>query len=141
MTTSIRLPDFHAISPWKTAFNPHYAEAAAASSAWVLGFNVFSGSASQEKLDIFERTGGALLAAYSNPTADVEGLRTACDFINLLYSIDELTDGQSAMETNKTAQTIIRSFQDDKYDDGTPLCRMSKRYVCLSLARVDCLSH
>ncbi len=75
----------HIISPWKTSSNPHYAEAAAASSAW--------GSASQEKLDIFERTGGALLAAYSHSTADVEGLRTACDFINLLYAIDELTDG------------------------------------------------
>ena len=125
----IRIPDFHALTPWRTSFNPHFAEAAAASSAWALSFDIFNGPTSQKKLEIFQKNGGALLAAYVHPTAGAEGLRTACDFINLLYAIDELTDCQDTVETERTARIVIRAIQDEAYDDRTPLACMTRRYV------------
>ncbi|KAF7796368.1 hypothetical protein EIP86_007545 [Pleurotus ostreatoroseus] len=125
----IRIPDFHALTPWRTSFNPHFTEVAAASSAWALSFDIFSGPTSQKKLEIFQKSGGALLAAYVHPTTGVDGLRTACDFINLLYAIDELTDCQDSVETGRTAQTVIRSVQDEAYDDETPLSRMTKSFM------------
>ena len=51
---SYTLPDLEAICKWKAAFNPHHAEAAAASSKWVLGFGLM-GEAVGDRWDEWQK--------------------------------------------------------------------------------------
>lgn len=120
-----RLPDLHSICHWKASFNPHYDEARAASSAWVLSYNVFTG----KKLEFFKQGGSELLCAWAYPYAGVEQLRTACDFVNLLFTIDEISDEQSGKDAVDTGLIVLNTMKDDKYDDGSVLCKMTKECV------------
>lgn len=119
---SYTLPDLEAICKWKAAFNPHHAEAAAASSKWVLGFGLFKG----KKLQFFREGGSELLCSYVYHYADVEKLRVACDFVNLLFCIDEISDEQTAQDARKTGSVVLKALKDANYDDGSLLCRMTK---------------
>ncbi|KAI0806333.1 terpenoid synthase [Irpex lacteus] len=119
-----RLPDLHSICHWKASFNPHYDEARAASSAWVLSYNVFTG----KKLEFFKQGGSELLCAWAYPYAGVEQLRTACDFVNLLFTIDEISDEQSGKDAVDTGLIVLNTMKDDKYDDGSVLCKMTKDF-------------
>lgn len=116
------LPDLAAVCTWKAAFNPHHDEAAAASSKWVLGFGLFKG----KKLEFFREGGSELLCSYVYYYADVEKLRTACDFVNLLFTVDEISDEQNARDARKTGDVVLNALKDENYDDGSPLCRMTK---------------
>lgn len=122
---SYRLPDLHQLCPWRASFNPHYEEAATASSKWVLSY-VYNAVESGEKLEFFERGGSELLCAYAYPYAAPEELRTCCDFVNLLFTIDEVSDRQDGKDAKFTAATVLNTMRDDSYDDGTVLCRMTK---------------
>ena len=124
-TRSYRLPDLHAVCHWKSSFNAHYAQARAASSAWVLSYNVFTG----KKLEFFKQGGSELLCAWAYPYADYEELRTACDFVNLLFVIDEISDEQSGEDAINTGSIVLKTMEDDNYDDGSILCKMTKEYV------------
>nr|BCX55498.1 sesquiterpene synthase [Phanerodontia chrysosporium] len=121
---SYRLPDLHPLCPFKARFNPHHEEAAAASKAWVLSFNALKG----KKLEFFKEGGSELLCAWAYPYASLEGLRTACDFVNLLFTIDEISDEQNGNDALATGMSVWNTMKDDNYDDGTVLCRMTKDF-------------
>ena len=121
-TRSYVLPDLHALCKWKSAFNPHHKEAAAASSEWVLGYGFFSG----KKLQFFCEGGSELLCSYVYHYASLEHLRTACDFVNLLFTIDEISDEQNSDEAKKTGQVVLNAFRDPNYQDGSKLCKMTQ---------------
>ena len=116
------LPDLATICKWKATFNPHHDEVAAASTQWVLAFGIFEG----KKLDFYREGGGETLCSYAWPYADAEKLRTACDFVNLLFTIDETTDEQSADDARKTGDVVLNALKYEAFDDGSPLCRMTK---------------
>lgn len=120
-----RLPDLHGICHLKATFNPHYVAARAASAEWVLSYNVFTG----KKLEFFKQGGSELLCAWVYPYAGLEQLRTACDFVNLLFTIDEISDEQSSKGAMATGEIFLRTMKDDAYDDGSKLCRMTKECV------------
>lgn len=117
-----RLPDLHPICPWKGRFNPHHDEAAAASSQWVLSYNALKG----KKLEFFKEGGSELLCAWAYPYGGLEELRTCCDFVNLLFTIDEISDDQSGKDATATGLSVLNAMKDDNYDDGTTLCAMTK---------------
>ncbi|KAJ3553945.1 hypothetical protein NM688_g3358 [Phlebia brevispora] len=118
------LPDLHAICKWKSAFNPHHDEAAAQSSAWVLSFNMFHG----KKLQFFIEGGSELLCSYVYHYTGLDQLRTACDFVNLLFTIDEISDEQNGEDAHKTGDIVLNALKDPNYDDGSALCRMTKEF-------------
>ncbi|KAI0696795.1 terpenoid synthase [Cytidiella melzeri] len=119
-----RLPDLHALCAWQASFNSHYEEARAASSEWVLSYNAFTG----KKLEFFKEGGSELLCAWVYPYAGAEQLRTACDFVNLLFTIDEISDEQSGEGATKTGLVFLNTMVDDSYDDGSVICKMTKDF-------------
>ena len=85
---SFVLPDLHAVTPFVGSFNPNYAEVAAESSQWINSHNVLS----DRKRAFFLQGGSELLCAHAYPYADYERFRTTCDFVNLLFTVDEISD-------------------------------------------------
>lgn len=125
------LPDLHSMCPWRASLNPHHAEVAAASSAWALSYDIFKHIPNEKKHDFFLKRGGELLCAYAYPYAAPEMLRTACDFLNLLFTIDEVSDEQDGAGAQTTAESVVRALSDESYDDDSVLCKMTKEYVVL----------
>ena len=122
---SYRLPDLLSLCPWEAPFNPHHEEAAAASSRWVLSYAPRVIEAS-DRLAFFEERGSELLCAWVFPYTGPEELRTCCDFINLTYIIDEVSDRQGGKAAKSMAAIVSNAMQDDAYDDGSVLCKMTK---------------
>lgn len=125
VTGTYRLPDIDAICQWKTTLNPHHEEVAKASSEWVLGFNFFTG----QKAKFFRERSSEILTSFVYPTAGPEQLRTACDFINLLFIVDEISDDQDGKGARQTGQTLLQALKDPVYEDESKLCKMTKEYV------------
>ena len=121
------LPDLQAICKWKWAFNSHHEATKSASTKWVQSFGIFK----DKKLQFFLEGGSELLCSYAYPYAGPEQLRTACDFINFLFTIDEISDDQDGDGARKTGNTVLKALKDPNYDDGNVLCRMTKEYVVL----------
>ena len=126
---SYRLPDLHSVCPWTATVNPHYEEARAASAEWVLSYNCFTG----KKLEFFKQGGSELLCGWVYPYTGAEQLRTACDFVNLLFTIDEISDEQSGQGAKATGAVFLNTLKDDDFDDGSKLCKMTKEYASISL--------
>lgn len=122
------LPDLHALCPWKAAFNPHNDAVGHASREWVLSYP-HDAEQAMDKLKFFEQCGPELLASWGYPYAGPEELRTCCDFVNLLFTIDEISDLQNGKEAATTATCVIRSMTEDDYDDGSILCHMTRESV------------
>ncbi|KAI0091347.1 terpenoid synthase [Irpex rosettiformis] len=119
-----QLPDLHSICHWKASFNAYYIEARQASSAWVLSYKVFTG----KKLEFFKQGGSELLCAWAYPYTGLEQLRIACDFVNLLFTIDEISDEQSGKDAINTGLIFLNAMKDETYDDGSVLCKMTKDF-------------
>lgn len=127
LVRSYRLPNLHPLCPFKPRFNPHHEAAAAASSQWVLSFNALKG----KKLEFFKEGGSELLCAWAYPYAGLEQLRTCCDFVNLLFTIDEISDDQNGKDATATGLVVLNAMKDDAFDDGSVLCKMTKEYVAI----------
>jgi hypothetical protein len=119
---SYRLPNLHSLISFKAKFNPHHDDAAAASKQWVLSFNALKG----KKLEFFKQGGSELLCAWAYPYAGVEQLRTCCDFVNLLFTIDEISDEQSGRDAAATGKVFLNAMKNDDFDDSSVLCKMTK---------------
>ncbi|KZT28204.1 terpenoid synthase [Neolentinus lepideus HHB14362 ss-1] len=120
----LRLPDLFAVCPFKGSTNPHYAEVRRESSDWVVKHSAVTGKQLQHIL----MGNVELLASYMYPLADRDRFRTCCDFINLLYAIDEISDVQSSEDARKTGFVCLNAMKDDKWDDGSALAKMSKEF-------------
>ncbi|RPD69751.1 terpenoid synthase [Lentinus tigrinus ALCF2SS1-7] len=122
---SFVLPDLHALTSFPASFNPHYAAAAAESSAWIASFPGALTDATVKRA-IFLWCASSLLCAHAYPYADHESLRTTCDFFGLLFTIDEISDDQDEGGARKTGSALYEVMKDPDYDDGSTLCRMAK---------------
>ena len=122
------LPDLIALCPFKWSSNPHYTIVRAESSAWINGFNLFVDSNMRA---FFTASDSERLCAYAYPYAGYEALRIACDFVNLLFMLDEISDEQSGEGAKETGQTFL-DIMNDKSGDNTELSRLSREYVNIS---------
>lgn len=102
--------------------NSHYKAASVESKTWVNSYNLFT---PRQRL-IFDKTDGGLLAAYAWPMADYAKFRTACDFMNLLWVVDEISDDQSGAEVMHTGQIWIKSMRDPAWHHDSELGRASR---------------
>ena len=118
---NIVLPDLYAIVPFKGSQNPAFHSVHRESIAWVESHKVFTG----HKWEQYVQTCPELLASYAYPLADYERLRMCCDYIALLYVMDETTDEQQAKEARQTLDSHVNALAREPCDDNA-VSRMTK---------------
>ena len=125
MVNSYLLPNLHALCSWKAVLNPHYDEVAQASSDWVLAY-VDRIPAIQDKVDALKRSSSELLAAYGYPRASAAKLRICCDFLNILFIVDEVTDSQSGQDAAFSAAVLLNAMRLDGLLDDSALAHVTR---------------
>ncbi|KAF9060477.1 isoprenoid synthase domain-containing protein [Rhodocollybia butyracea] len=119
------LPDLiPVVSSLKTGTNPHYKEAGAESAEWINSYNVFTDS----RKAFFVQGCNELLVALTYPYAGYDQFRTCCDFVNLLFVVDEVSDEQNGEDARATGETLLNAMRDPEYDDGSTLCQITKDF-------------
>jgi hypothetical protein len=123
---SFFLPDLLALSkPFRGSTNPHYRKAAAESRAWINSYNVFT----DRKRAFFIQGCNELLVSHTYPHAEYEEFRTVCDFVNLLFVIDEVSDDQNGADARQTGEIYLNAMRFPGWTDGSPLAKMTGEYV------------
>lgn len=123
-TSQFTIPDILAICPLKDATNPYYKEAAAESRAWVNSYNVFT----DRKRAFFIQGANELLCSHVYAYAGYEQFRTTCDFVNLLFVIDEISDDQNGSDARATGKIFASVMRDPEWDDGSVLSKMTHEF-------------
>lgn len=120
---SFALPDLLAVCPFKGRTNPYYPKASEDSHKWLKSHKVFK----DRKRAFFIQGENELLASYAYPYAGPEQVRGCCDFINLLFVLDEISDEQNGKDAIQTGLVAYRAMSDPDFDDGSVLCTMTKQ--------------
>ncbi|CCM04975.1 uncharacterized protein FIBRA_07173 [Fibroporia radiculosa] len=130
------LPDLLAAVPFKGATSQHYTKAAAESSAWVNSYNLFG----DRKRAEFIQGSNELLVSHTYPYADYEQFRTCCDFVNLLFVVDEVSDEQNGKDARATGEVYLNAMRHQDWDDGSALSKMTREFKArlLQFARPGC---
>jgi len=121
------LPDLIALCPFPWSTSQHKG-AAAESAAWVDSFNVFS----DRKRAFFLQSYSELLVSHTYSDAGYDELRTCCDFVNLTFVIDEISDEQSGVGARKTGDEFLRAMGEEPCD-GSVISRMTKEYALVPI--------
>ncbi|KAF8968015.1 isoprenoid synthase domain-containing protein [Flammula alnicola] len=120
-----RLPDlFASSSPLKASTNPYYREASAESRAWINSYNVFT----DRKRADFVQGQNELLCSRAYPYAGYEQFRTTCDFVNMLFVVDEVSDDQNGQDASATGQVFVNAMKYPDWDDGSKLAKITKEF-------------
>ena len=117
-----RLPDLHSVCPLQGSTSPHYEAAARESSAWVNSYNFFV----DRKRAEFVQGCNELLVSHTYPYADFDQFRTCCDFVNLLFVVDEVSDEQNGKDARATGQIFLNAMKNSDWDDGSSLAKITK---------------
>lgn len=129
------LPDLFALSSaFPDATNPHWKRACAESRDWVNSYRVFS---DEERRAFFTQGQSELLCSHAYPYAGYEQFRTCCDFINLLFVLDEISDEQTADGAWATGRIFLQVLQDPEWDDGSKVAQMTREYVHSDSRKLD----
>ncbi|KAF5369039.1 hypothetical protein D9758_003091 [Tetrapyrgos nigripes] len=118
------LPDLLAYCPIQGATSPHYRLAGAESSAWINAFNVFT----DQKRAFFVQGCNELLVAHTYPNAGYEQFRTVCDFVNLLFVVDEVSDDQNSLDARATCDVFLNAMKNPDYKDSSKLCAITRDF-------------
>ncbi|KZT64434.1 terpenoid synthase [Daedalea quercina L-15889] len=121
---SFILPDLIALLPFKGSFNSHFEQAAKSSSAWVDSFRAVP----DRKRAFFQQAGSELLCAYAYPYAGYDELRATMDLVNILFTVDEVSDEQNGKDAYKTGRVFLNALSDPDWHDGSPLAQMTKDF-------------
>ncbi|KAI0065942.1 terpenoid synthase [Artomyces pyxidatus] len=120
--THFVLPDLLSLSiAFPDATNPHWKPAAAESRDWVNSYKVFS----DRRRAFFFQGQSELLVSHCYPYAEFEQFRTCCDFVNLLFTIDEISDEQTPEDALITGNVFLHAMRDPEWSDGSKLARMT----------------
>lgn len=118
-----RLPDLLSVStPFTDDTNPHWNHASIESRDWVNSYHVFA----DRRQTFFRQGQSELLASHAWPYAGYEEFRTCCDFVNLLFVVDEISDAQGPRGARDTFQTFLNVLQDEAWNDGSIVANMTK---------------
>ena len=123
---SFFLPDLLTLSkPFKGSTNPHYRKAASESRAWINGYDIFT----DRKRAFFIQGYNELLVSHTYPHAGYEEFRTICDFVNLLFVVDEISDDQNGADARGTGEVYLNAMKYPGWTDGSALAKMTGEYV------------
>ncbi|KAG1847828.1 terpenoid synthase [Suillus subalutaceus] len=103
----IFIPDLLARWPFPRRLNQHYSKVSAESSAWLESFKAFSPKAQHA----FDRCDFNLLGCLAFPNASEEHVRSACDYLNLVFVIDEYSDVSEEGEVRKQKDTVMDALR------------------------------
>ncbi len=117
----IILPDLVSSCPFKWSVNPHYERARDESGAWIDGFKVFT----DRKRALFNIYNSELLPALAYPYAGFEELRTCCDFINLLFVFDEISDELAGGEARELGVILLKALGGE-FTKGSVLSKIAE---------------
>ncbi|KAF8907339.1 isoprenoid synthase domain-containing protein [Gymnopilus junonius] len=126
-----RLPNLLATCPLKDATNPYYRQASAESRAWINSYDIFT----DRKRAFFVQGVNELLCSHVYWYADCEQLRTTCDFVNLLFVVDEVSDEQNGLDAAATGQIFLKAMQYPDWDDDSILAKITKEFRARFLGR------
>ena len=118
------LPDLHAVVPFKSSFNPHFATLTDQSTEWI---DRCYPHLPDKKRAYFRHKGCELLVAHAHPYADSERYQIICDLMNLVFVVDVITDVQNGKDAYDTCLAVYTALCDSTYDDGSELCKSAKR--------------
>lgn len=110
------LPNLHAEWPFPKMINPYYAEVTQESIEWIEEFRVFSGKNENK----FRRINAGLLAAFAYPHHSRAHLRVACDLMNVLFAVDDVSDVLDGYEAQSLAERILAILKDDEFRNPGP---------------------
>ncbi|PPR02613.1 hypothetical protein CVT24_002184 [Panaeolus cyanescens] len=119
-----RLPDLFKSCPLQDATNPYYKEAAAESREWINSYDMFT----DRKRAFFVQGSNELLCSHVYSYAGYEQFRTTCDFVNLLFVVDEVSDDQNGADARATGQVFVNAMKYPNWDDGSKLAKMTKEF-------------
>ncbi|KAG6850710.1 hypothetical protein H0H93_009868 [Arthromyces matolae] len=102
-----RLPDLLSSCPIDGGVNPHYETGAAESRAWINSYNVFT----DRKRAFFVLGCNELLVSHVYNYAGYEEFRTCCDFVNVLFVFDELSDEQTGKDALSTGNIFLNAMR------------------------------
>ncbi|TBU32549.1 terpenoid synthase [Dichomitus squalens] len=123
-SSQFTLPDLVAVCPFRSSTNPHYEKASSESRAWVNRYQLFRG----KKLAYFLSGSNELLVSYTYPYAGYDQFRTCCDFVNLLFVVDEVSDDQDGRGARATGQIFLNAMRYPDWDDGSALAQMTREF-------------
>ncbi|TFK27160.1 terpenoid synthase [Coprinopsis marcescibilis] len=118
------LPDLLSACPLQDATNPWYKEAAAESRAWINSYDIFT----DRKRAFFIQGSNELLCSHVYHYAGYEQFRTCCDFVNLLFVIDEISDDQNGRDAYATGRIFVEVMNDPRWDDGSILAKITREF-------------
>jgi len=136
-SSSFFLPDLVALSePLPIALNPHYTVISASSRAWILSHadsDALPGLSPVRMKAVFAAGDFERLAARCFPYANADRFRALCDFVHLLFVVDEVSDGQAAEDAEATGRTVLDALKNPELADGSELATIAIECVELSL--------
>ncbi|KAF9014301.1 isoprenoid synthase domain-containing protein [Cyathus striatus] len=106
-TSFLVLPDIFRICPLKDAVNPHFAAAAA------------NPELGQQNTS---------LTAHAYPYAEYDQFRLICDWMSLLFIVDEVTDDQTGKDAEATGLCVIKALEDEGLEDDSLMTEMVKSF-------------
>ncbi|KAF7773405.1 hypothetical protein Agabi119p4_5572 [Agaricus bisporus var. burnettii] len=118
------LPDLLSSCPLEDGLNPHYREAAAESRTWINSFNIFS---NRKRADFIQGL-NELLCSHVYCYAGYEEFRTTCDFVNVLFVVDEISDEQSGKDARATGLSYAESMRNADWDDNSVVAKITKEF-------------
>ncbi|KAH8111216.1 terpenoid synthase [Phellopilus nigrolimitatus] len=111
---SYKLPDLISMCNLSSSIHPRYKEAGAESAAWISSYEPLG----PETRAFFDKLDTAILSGLAYPYAGYKELRMCCDYINVLFAMDEVTDVQNGADARKTVDIHIRALHGEQYDDS-----------------------
>ncbi|KAH9945295.1 terpenoid synthase [Epithele typhae] len=122
--TQFTLPNLYAMCPLEGSTSEHYEKAAAESRAWVNNYHLFKGA----KLAFFLQGNNELLVSHTYPYAPFAQFRTCCDFVNLLFVVDEVSDEQDGIGARATGEVYLNAMRHPDWNDGSVLAKMTLEF-------------
>ena len=118
------LPDLYAVLPFEGDQNPFFDTVGKQSRDWVNSYDILP---HHRRADF---THCELFASHCYPTAPRNVFRICADLLNVLSTLDEVSDVQDSDGARETIHLFVRALRDGSgCDDGSPLAKMLIEYV------------
>ena len=113
------LPDLYAVLPFEGGQNPFFDVVGKESRDWVNSYNILP---HHRQADF---TSCELFASHCYPYAPYDMFRICADFLNVLSTLDEVSDVQDSKGARDTIHLFVRVLRNDPgCDDGSSLAKM-----------------
>ncbi|KAF8532360.1 isoprenoid synthase domain-containing protein [Gautieria morchelliformis] len=102
-----KLPDLHKYWAFPRIMSPWHSEVTPVSADWTESFNIFSPAHARK----FRGINVGLLASLAYPHHTKEQLRQACDLMNVLFAMDDVTDVLSPEEVRSVSEIALDALR------------------------------